>query len=60
MDKVIKALKDQDYRDSLDNTGITPNAGIVSLDDEMLQSISGGCCLSTPSASCVPPGQQCP
>ena len=41
-------------------------AGLVQLDDEMLQSVAGGCTPgcggfgSTPDFSCVPPGQQCP
>ena len=58
--KAVKALKDQDFRDSLENADITSSAGVVNLDDDALQSISGGCMFTTIATSCVPPGTQCP
>lgn len=57
----LNNLKDQE------NTA-TDN-GIAGLDDDMLQSVSGGCVPScgggggfgsTPDFSCVAPGRQCP
>ncbi|GAB4195432.1 MAG: hypothetical protein Tsb002_27940 [Wenzhouxiangellaceae bacterium] len=55
----IKALINSEHRD-INNQAIDIAAGAVDLNDETLQNISGGCVLSTPNTSCVPPGVYCP
>jgi mersacidin/lichenicidin family type 2 lantibiotic len=61
---VIRAWKDRDYRESLseEERATLPEhpTGIAELDDAALQSIAGGCILTTLATSCVPPGVQCP
>ena len=55
----VKQLKDRDNR-TTDQESMLDPSNIVGLDDSILSSISGGCALTTPGTSCVPPGVQCP
>lgn len=69
---VVRAWRDREYRESLSSearAALPENpAGIVSVDDDALRSIAGGCggtncsCGGNTSVnwSCVGPGQACP
>lgn len=70
---MVRALRDADYRNSLsesDQAQLPAHpAGIADVDDDALQSVTGGCgftlCSScgwdtTRNNSCVPPGMECP
>ncbi|HET9228978.1 MAG TPA: mersacidin/lichenicidin family type 2 lantibiotic [Thermoanaerobaculia bacterium] len=67
---VVRAWRDEEYRNSLsaeERAALPENpAGIATISDETLRSISGGCCLSNndgcsrPACSCVVYPQQCP
>lgn len=62
--KMARALRDPEFRNRLsasEQTDLPEHpAGIAQLDDSVLQSVTGGCFLTTPATSCVPPGTQCP
>lgn len=72
---VIRAWEDEEYRDSLsaeERATLPENpAGLCAVDDDVLRSITGGCCptipgcggpdtQNAPACSCVPPGHYCP
>ncbi|HEV2854527.1 MAG TPA: mersacidin/lichenicidin family type 2 lantibiotic [Thermoanaerobaculia bacterium] len=64
---VIRAWRDAEYRNSLpeDVRAALPEhpAGFAAVDDDLLKGVSGSATLrfcTTPDASCVPPGSQCP
>ncbi|MCG8456660.1 MAG: mersacidin/lichenicidin family type 2 lantibiotic [Holophagales bacterium] len=63
----IRALRDAEYRNSLTEAERAQlpahPAGIASVSDEALSSVTGGCGWpfgTTPDFSCVPPGANCP
>lgn len=62
--EIIRAWTDEEYRDSLsaEERAQVPEhpAGLLSIDDDVLSSIAGGCQWTTPATSCVPPGYHCP
>jgi len=73
--QLIRAWKDEEYRRSLtaeERAALPENpAGVADLEDETLQSLTGGCCptipgcggpdtVNAPACSCVPPGTYCP
>lgn len=63
-EKLIRALRDPDYRDELT---VDHPVGLTELDDDTLSAVTGGCnpgCggggfLTTIPASCMPPGLNC-
>jgi len=62
---VIRAWRDEEYRSSLSEQELAAlpehPAGILAVDDEVLQNITGGCGFKTTFVmSCVPPGYSCP
>ncbi|MEM9554236.1 MAG: mersacidin/lichenicidin family type 2 lantibiotic [Acidobacteriota bacterium] len=69
---IARALRDPEYRATLsaaEQAALPTPAGVSTLADESLQSVTGGCgwtaCNTcpfgtTPDFSCVPPGHQCP
>ena len=67
---VVRAWRDAEYRNSLTEAerAALPEhpVGLAEIDDDVLQSIAGGCCeygtygFTTPACSCVPPGYYCP
>lgn len=67
---VVRAWRDEEYRDSLtaeERAGLPENpAGLATISDETLRSITGGCCLSYNDGctravcSCVTWPEQCP
>lgn len=67
---VVRAWRDEEYRSSLsveERAGLPENpAGLATISDDTLRSITGGCCLSAndgcsrPVCSCVTWPQQCP
>ena len=67
---VVRAWRDEEYRDSLsveERASLPDNpAGLATISDETLRSITGGCCetnyvgCSRAVCSCVTYPQQCP
>lgn len=62
---VIRAWRDEEYRRSLSEQELAAlpehPAGVMTLEDESLDSVSGGRPFGTTvDFSCVPPGTQCP
>ena len=66
---VVRAWRDEEYRDSLsaeERAGLPESpAGLATISDETLRSITGGCCItnyqcSKAVCSCVVWPQQCP
>ncbi len=67
---VVRAWRDEEYRNSLSEAerATLPEhpVGLADIDDDVLRSVTGGCCepgvwtYTKPACSCVPPGYQCP
>ena len=66
---VVRAWRDEEYRNSLtseERASLPENpAGLATISDDTLRSITGGCCISVPQCtravcSCVTYPEQCP
>ncbi len=67
---VVRAWRDDEYRNSLSEAerAMLPEhpVGLAEIDDDVLRSVTGGCCeygtwtYTRPACSCVPPGSYCP